>query len=59
MIDSFVRKEPNFIKRFRDEFLLAPIDIPIILLGLSVHASSQCLLNTVREKSLKLYLRTE
>ena len=39
MIDSLVREQPHFIQGFRDELLLAPVNIPIIFFGLFICAS--------------------
>lgn len=38
VINPLIRKQPNFIECFADKLLLAPIDIPVILFSLLVHA---------------------
>ena len=58
MVDAFVRKEPDLVKRLGDELFLAPVDVPIVLLGLSILPASQRLLDAVGEVGLELNLRT-
>lgn len=58
VVDAFVRKEPDLVERFGDELLLAPVDVPIVLLGLPILPASQGLLDAVGEVGLELNLRT-
>lgn len=39
MVDAFVWEEPDFVEGLVDELLLAPIDIPVVILGLPVVAA--------------------
>jgi hypothetical protein len=59
MVDTLIGKEPYLIEGFGDELLLAPIDVPIIIVSLLILAAEQRLLDAVREEGLELYLRTE
>lgn len=59
MVDASVRKEPDLIKRFSNLLLLAPVDIPIIILSLFVHAVGQTLLDAVGEVGFEFDLGTE
>ena len=38
MIDPFVRKQPDFIEGLADKLLLAPLDIPVIIVSLLVRS---------------------
>lgn len=54
MVDPLVREEPDFVQRFGDELLLAPVDIPIVVFGLFVGAVEQARLDAVGEIGLEL-----
>ena len=59
MVDSFVRVEPDSFKSFRDELFLAPVDVPIIIFGLSIVPFFHCLKDAVGEERFVLYFGTE
>ena len=57
MIDSFVRKQPNFIECFRDEFFFTPINIPVIIFSISIASDIlESLFDGVIEVCFKFYL---
>jgi len=56
MVDPLVRKQSDLIKRFSDIFFFTPINIPVIILRLPIHAIGQTFLNAVRKVCLKLDL---
>lgn len=58
MIDSFVGLHSHFVKGFRYELLLTPVNIPIISLCLGVLMFPKSLRNTVSEKCLEFNLRS-
>lgn len=59
VVDALLGEEADLIERFGDVLLLAPVDIPIVVLGLVVLAGSQGLLDAVGEVGLELYLVAE
>lgn len=59
MVDALLGEEADLIEGLRDELLLAPVDIPIVVLGLMVLAGSQGLLDAIGEVCLELYLVAE
>lgn len=54
VVDSFVRVEPDFIEGVVDELLLAPVDVPVIVLSLAIGAGGQGFLDAVGEVGLEL-----
>ena len=58
VVDSLIGKEPDLVKRFRDELLFAPVDVPIVVISLPILPASQGLLDAVGEVGLELNLRT-
>lgn len=56
MIDSFVGVESDFLECFRDVFLLAPVDIPIVILSLAIVAIRHGAEDAVGEKGFEFNL---
>lgn len=59
MVDSPIRKQSNFIESLIDEFFLAPVDVPVVVLGLFVSSPKHGLLNAVGEKCFELDVATD
>ena len=59
MVDSFLGEEPDFIEGFRDELLLTPVDIPVIILSLLIPPGLHGLWDAVTEEGLEFNVRTE
>ena len=53
MVDASLREQPDLVQRFSDKLLLAPVDVPIIVIGLPVNARGQTLLDAVGEVRLE------
>lgn len=54
MVDPLIGEQPYFIKGVRDEFLLRPEDIPIIILCLLVRSLLHHCWDTIHEVGLEL-----
>ena len=57
MIDSFVREKTNAIKCFGYEVLFAPINVPVIVFGLSIASVLKCSLNAVIKVCFEFNIR--
>ena len=53
MIDAFVRVQAYLIEGLADKLLLAPVYVPVILLGLPVVSSQHGFLDAVGEERLE------
>ena len=53
MVDASFGEKPDLVQRFSDKLLLAPVDVPIIVIGLPVNACGQTLLDAVGEVRLE------
>lgn len=58
MVDAFFWEESYFIKGLRDVLFLTPVNIPIIVFGLTVLASKHGFLDAVGEIGLELDVGT-
>jgi hypothetical protein len=58
VVDPFLREEPDFIERLRNILLLAPVDVPIILLSLAILPPCQRFLDAICEVGLEFEIRT-
>ena len=59
MIDPFLREEPDLIESVRDELLLAPVDIPIIIFGLSITPPLEGVRYAITEECFEFNIRAE
>jgi len=59
VIDLHIARLTVAVKGFGDEFLLAPVDVPVVVLCLPVLSAFQSRKNAVGEVRLECQLRTE
>jgi hypothetical protein len=53
VVDAFVGEEPDFIEGLGNEFLLAPVDIPVVVFCLAIAPSAQGFLDAVGEEGFE------
>ena len=56
MIDLFVGMESDFLESFGDELLFAPVDVPVVILSLTIVPFFHGSLDAVGEVSFELDL---
>lgn len=58
MIDAFVGEQPDLVQSFGNELLLAPVNVPVILIGLLILPGKEGFQDAVGEKGFELDLGT-
>ena len=54
MVDAFLGMESYFVEGVGDELFFAPVDVPVIIFGLTIVAMEHGFLDAIGEESLEL-----